>query len=98
MQSIKKSTKIKVFCVTGMLNVFIFISTTYYGNGYKEVFLNLLSAFSTITSIIVICTSLASNQIELGKNILPSSATMTCSKIVYNKKIIYLFLISNPSV
>jgi len=39
----------------------------------KQLFLNLLSALSIITSIIVTCTSLASNQIELGKNILPST-------------------------
>lgn len=37
----------------------------------KQLFLNLLSALPIITSIIVTCTSLASNQIELGKNLLP---------------------------
>lgn len=74
---------------TGILKVFILISTTCYGNGYKAAFLK----------FIVICTSLASNQIELDKNILPSTVQrLLAQKSFTIKNIIYLFLISNPSV
>ena len=77
-----------------MRHVFMLISTTYYGNGYKAAFLEFIIGFVHHNKHYCYTYEFGfeSDWTRL-KYFTKNSATMTCSKIVYNKK--YHLFISN---